>query len=40
MSATIEVDDQTSRSLEFAARMSGSTVGEVVANGTGAVRLV
>lgn len=31
MSTTIEVDEQTYRSLEFAARMSGSTAGEVVA---------
>ncbi|MGO4613395.1 hypothetical protein AB4305_04425 [Nocardia sp. 2YAB30] len=31
MSATIEVDDRTYRSLEFAARMSGSTPGDVVA---------
>ena len=31
MPATIEVDDRTYRSLEFAARMSNSTAGEVVA---------
>ncbi|HZM76163.1 MAG TPA: hypothetical protein VFC19_10575 [Candidatus Limnocylindrales bacterium] len=31
MPETVEVDKQTYRSLEFAARMSGSTAGEVVA---------
>ncbi|PRY02037.1 hypothetical protein [Allonocardiopsis opalescens] len=31
MPTTIEVDEQTYRSLEFAARMSGCTAGEVVA---------
>jgi hypothetical protein len=31
MSATIEVDDHTYRSLEFAARMSNSTAAQVVA---------
>lgn len=31
MAATIEVDDHTYRSLEFAARMANSTAGEVVA---------
>lgn len=31
MTETIEVDEQTYRSLEFAARMSGCTAGDVVA---------
>lgn len=31
MSTTIEVDEQTYRSLEFAARISNTTAGEVVA---------
>ncbi|MCA2203997.1 MULTISPECIES: hypothetical protein [unclassified Streptomyces] len=31
MSPTIEVDEQTYRSIEFAARMGGTTAGEVVA---------
>lgn len=31
MTETIEVDEQTFRSLEFAARVSGCTAGEVVA---------
>ncbi|WP_055483191.1 hypothetical protein [Sphaerimonospora mesophila] len=31
MPETVEVDEQTYRSLEFAARMSGCTAGEVVA---------
>ncbi|MFB7085520.1 hypothetical protein [Streptomyces sp. NPDC056296] len=31
MSPTIEVDEQTHRSIEFAARMGGTTAGEVVA---------
>lgn len=31
MTATIEVDEQTYRSLEFAARISNTTAGEVVA---------
>lgn len=34
MSATIDVDEQTYRSLKFAARMSNTTAGEVVLFGT------